>query len=118
MAAALSGMFFWGLLIVRPWQWLQTKFWGITALFGSLIGLLEIICTSWLMWVFYVLFLLFILPPSSDIIHHLPAHFLLAILGLGIFTLIVVSTGSKGVIFLVGIGAGIFFALLARRIFH
>ncbi|TMC22345.1 MAG: hypothetical protein E6J34_06450 [Chloroflexi bacterium] len=117
MAAAGSGMLLWGLLIVLPWKWLQTKAQGMTVLFGSLIGLIEILCTSCIMWVIYVLLILFILPPSSDTANTLLALLPSGSLGLGIFTLVIVSFASKGIVFLVGIGTSLFFALLARRIF-
>jgi hypothetical protein len=117
VAAAGSGMLLWRLLILLPWQWLQTRSWGFTALFGGFVGLIEIICTSWLMWIIYILFLLLIVPASHDITSQLLPLLPLGTLGLGIFTLVIVSVGSKGVVFLVGIGASMSFALIARRIF-
>lgn len=116
MAAALSGMLSWGLLITLPWQWLRTRSWRMMALFGGLIGLIEIIWTSWLMWIIYLfLFSLIIRPSFSDIMQLLPL-IPLGIPGMVIFTVVVVSFGSKGSVFLIAIGAGMFSALLARLI--
>lgn len=115
IAAALSGMLVWTLLIVLPWQWLTVKSSRITALFGSLIGLIEIISTACLMWMVYDFFLLATLPPP-DISTLLTVFNPLAIIVLGIFTLAIVIIESKGIIFLVAIVASMLFTLLARRI--
>ena len=116
LSATLVGMLSWGLLIVRPWRWLQTQHWRMTALFGGLIGLIEIIVTSCLMWVVYVSFLFFLTQHSGEsvnvIILLVPGS-----IGLGIITLAILASTSKGLVFLGGAAAGIGCALLARRIF-
>lgn len=116
VSAALWGMIFWGLLITLPWEWLRTRSWRMTALFGSLIGLIEIIWTSWFMWIIYLLLFFLIIQPSSGIASQLFPLLPLGILGMGFFTVVVVSFASKGSVFLIAIGAGMFCALLARLI--
>ena len=117
VSAALVGMLCWGLLMVRPWRWLQTQHWSMTALLGSLISLIEIISTSSLMWVVYIFFILAITRPPSDPASSVFVLLPLGSLGLGIVTLAVVAVTSKGLVFFGGIAAGMGFALLARRIF-
>jgi hypothetical protein len=68
--AAFAGMLAWRFLMVPRWRWLQMQHWSLTALFGSLISLIEIISTSCLMWIIYVFFLLLLTyPPIEDAIH-------------------------------------------------
>jgi hypothetical protein len=125
MSAALSGMLSWGFLIVRPWQWLQTRHWGVTALFGVLIGLIEIIFTSFQTWLtsfFLLLLFLFLFsgPPPGFSIGHSLLLLLLAPLGciwLAFITLVILAVTTKGLVFLGGVAAGAMFALLARRVF-
>jgi hypothetical protein len=116
VAAALCGMLFWRLLMLSSWRWLATKPWSMTALFGSLVGLLEIICTPSLMWLFYESLVFFLTRPSSVAPHDLAILFPGTLL-LGLFSVFFVIYTSKGFVLLIGIGASVFFALLARRIF-
>ncbi len=117
IAAALAGMHFWGLLIVLPWKWLQAQHWSMTALFGGLVGLIEIVCTSALMWIGFTIILIAITQPPIATAIQVLALLPISSVGLGIFTLAIVAVASKGTVFLVGIAAGTVFALLARRLF-
>jgi hypothetical protein len=115
LSAALWGMFFWKLLILRSWRSLGDQPSHRTILFGGLVGFLELICTPALMWLFYMLFLIGLTRPS--LAPHDLALVFPGIGALGVITLIFVTHTSRGLVFLIGIGASIFFALLARRIF-
>ena len=54
---------------------------------------------------------------TFDITNPSPALIPFGVLGLGIFTVVIVSITSKGIVFLGGIAAGVFFALFARHVF-
>jgi hypothetical protein len=117
LSAALAGMLSWGLLMVLRWRWLQTQHWSVTALFGGLIGLIEIISTFCMMWVIYTFFLLLLTQPPIDQAIRLLVILPLGSIGLAVFTLGILAYTTKGLVFLGGIIVGMGFALLARRIF-
>lgn len=117
LSAAITGMLAWGLLMVPRWRWLQEQHWSITALFGGLISMIEIISTSCMMWVVYVFFLLLLTQPPIDQAIRLLVILPFGSISLGVFTLVILAYTTKGLIFFGGIVVGMGFAVLARRVF-
>jgi hypothetical protein len=117
LSAAIAGILAWRFLMVPRWQWLQMQHWSIAALLGSLIGLIEIISTSYLMWIIYIFFLLLFTQPPIDQAIRLLVILPFGSIGLAVLTLAILAFTTKGLVFFAGTIVGIGFALLARRIF-
>lgn len=117
LSSAIAGMLAWRFLIVSRWQWLQVQHWSIMALFGSLIGLIEIVATSYLMWIIYVFFLLLLTQPPIDQAISLLVILPFGSIGLAVFALVILAYTTKGLVFFGGTIVGMGFALIARRVF-